>query len=187
MTHCKYPDCKKPVKVSGYCGPHYSAQRTAQLSLVEARQEDKSPPPIEGWHCVYVIGCPELVPIKVGRSTNVINRISQVQGGCPYMLRLHEAFFAPPNVVKWLEWDVKRKLHDFDLGTKEHLNTEWFLVAPEDAVAVIRKCAELKDFRIYSAQEFEQVAMTQKGEVRPEWIEHIGTINFMANGITPVR
>lgn len=183
MKTCKYPYCEKSQEIAGYCQSHYAAQRRSKLSLVKARQEDKCPPAPERWHCVYIIGCNEFLPVKVGRSKNVMERLLTMQTGCPYQLKLHQAFFAPKSVIEWLEWDAHRKLHDFGLGSRDTLRSEWFDVDPDEAAGVVKKCADLKDFLTRDIREYAKIARERKGKSAPEWIANVEAVGFMAHGI----
>jgi hypothetical protein len=82
---------------------------------------------------VYLIECHEYV--KVGYADNVAVRLSQLQTGCPYELRLLKAF--PVDNMETAE----RKMHE--LWKRYEVRGEWFNVpAGELAFALSSDCLD---------------------------------------------
>lgn len=177
MEKCKYPDCESPAKTAGFCSSHYAAKQRAQVSLIKARQSCAQREDFKTWHCVYIIGCREFDPVKIGRSSSALNRLSTMQTGCPYRLMLFDAFFAPKDVIVWLEWDVRLKLCEFGLQTRtDSLRSEWFDVSPNDGSAVVQKCAEKHNFVLTKAEEYFTIAKREEGFCNPEWLKSVEQI-----------
>lgn len=175
---CQRSYCEKPAQTAGLCAMHYTMDKRAEVARAEARNIKGKLPPLEDWHCVYVIGCDEFEPLKVGRSSNVQKRIVQCQTGCPYQLKLRGAVFAPKEVIVWLEWIVQRKLEEKGF----RLQGEWFDAKAEDAVKTAIKCAEIEKMPFLTLREFVSGVRDAYQGLNPKWVHDCEVLLFMAYG-----
>lgn len=98
---------------------------------------------------LYVIGCGQDGPMKIGVTAQIAERMKCIQVSSPYPVKIYGVRFASarPESGRWnvhamfrrgaqrLEKAVHAKLKEFDLK----LNGEWFEIGAADALAVIDK------------------------------------------------
>lgn len=116
--------------------------------LVEAKAEIEAAPvpkranvvDVEKWSCVYVIGCPEMTPVKIGYSFDPEMRMNQMQTGCPYTLRLYTALFGPEADAAITEREAHAELKRRGM----HERGEWFNVPPMEAGRLVAEIAAAK-------------------------------------------
>ena len=75
----------------------------------------------------YLVECSEAGAVKIGQSVNVKWRVSELQGGCPYPLRV----LATTTIAE-------TELHQRFSGCR--IRNEWFRLTPE-IEEFIRQCA----------------------------------------------
>lgn len=102
---------------------------------------------------VYVIEAPGGM-VKVGVSRNPLARLGGLQGGMPLALRLVRTWERPHGDAVKVERTAHRLLHPWRQGT-----TEWFKVAPDEAVKAVEKAAMAADARALKLLPREAVAM----------------------------
>lgn len=72
---------------------------------------------------LYVIGSDEFDPVKIGVTSNVFNRVTQLQAGNPFLLKV---FLQVDHDRAFL---LEKYIHQ---SLKEHnLRGEWFLISPD--------------------------------------------------------
>lgn len=84
---------------------------------------------------LYVIGCPEMAPVKIGVSSNLPKRLTDMQGDWPWPLMLYHAWLGPARGVAM----VLDTAHAAFASSR--LRGEWFKVEPGDACLAIRRIA----------------------------------------------
>lgn len=146
---CIYPGCSEVSKRRGFCSKHYQTFKSREDALnrfnrprMSGRKDDVA--------AIYFIGAPEMEPIKIGRSKDPVQRMTQMQTGSPYQLRLFGALYGRKDAIVALEWEVQRALTEFGY----HVSGEWFDTDPEDAIAVAQKCADIYDLRVKEPEPF---------------------------------
>lgn len=92
---------------------------------------------------IYAIG-PEPDLLKIGYSQDVAKRLSQLQVGIPYELRVYHTESVPFGAAPFLEREIHKR---FKVA---HRRGEWFSVAVED---VIKAIDELRDRAIKQCTE----------------------------------
>ena len=163
---CQYLGCENRAKSEGYCVQHYERYLRVKSSAQVANLPEISP---QDYPAVYVLGAMEMPYVKIGRAKNVWRRSRDIQVGCPYEVVVFGARFSHPKFTQALEMEVQRTLVDLDC----HHRGEWFDIAPDDALAVIGKCATIHGYKTMSEDEYadlrschkEIAAMTPMGEM----------------------
>lgn len=84
---------------------------------------------------LYVLGCPDLAPVKIGASSNLPKRLTDMQGDWPYRLTLYHAWFAPARAAMMIRNAAHEAL------AKHRARGEWFEVFPAEAAEAIRRAA----------------------------------------------
>ena len=110
---------------------------------------------------IYVIAADANGPSKVGITTDILSRVRSLQTGCWMPLYVYDFRLALPKNMAGMKFnlaqlagkgaamaeaDVHAALADCDL----RMVGEWFDVSPEEAIAVIDKCAALGEYRSVS-------------------------------------
>lgn len=154
MKYCKYPHCDMKVKARGFCEKHYRRFSKMETNV----QKQRLRPPIDSheYHAIYVIGCFHFAPVKIGLTNNIWKRVSALQTGCPYRLFVFGARFSTPEIITGLEWEVHKTLTELECACRG----EWFDIDPNDALAVIDKCAELQEFPILTPERYKVLRET---------------------------
>lgn len=123
---------------------------------------------------VYVLGADPEGPVKIGRTTQLPERLVQLQIGSPYALEVYGFRFiaAPPSVQRTslrycfaagaaaLERAVHRKLDEFGL----RLSGEWFDLSAEEALAVIGKLIAPTGVRAVGLTDLAAVDLTGRAD-----------------------
>jgi hypothetical protein len=121
---------------------------------------------------IYVIAADTEGPSKVGITTDIMTRIRTLQTGCWLPLRAYDFRVALPKVMSGMNFNLQdyaaqgaqmaeRDVHSVLVECGLRMVGEWFDVTPEEALAVIDKCATRGDYRSVS---LEQVAGASTSE-----------------------
>ena len=89
---------------------------------------------------VYVIGFDEAEIVKIGSAISIGMRLTQLQGGCPFELKLLAAvsiYEAQPLLVEFAAHSIAR-----EMGA--HIRGEWFELSVNDALRCIIDAAKRK-------------------------------------------
>jgi hypothetical protein len=146
---CIYPGCSDMAAVRGFCSAHYQAFKAREDALVRFNRPRMAGETHE-LSSVYVIGSLEMEPVKIGRSLNPLQRMKEMQTGCPYRLYVFGALYGRKDAIIALEWETHRVLSEFGF----RVGGEWFEVAPDDALAAAKKCSDLFGLRAMAPAEF---------------------------------
>lgn len=162
---------------------HYTRNRRAEVARIQAKNAKANMPPIKKWHCVYVVGCEEFEPIKVGRSSDIIKRMDTLQTGCPYQLKFRGGVFGPKEVIIWLEHLAHNRLDETGLRLRRDFRGEWFTLPYPDAVAAVERCAEIEGLPVLGLKDYIKAANRSVGGSDPLWIDRLNVLDFMAHGL----
>lgn len=186
VKQCGHPQCTEIAHSDGLCSKHYTRRQRSQVARINAENERKDPPPLDKWHCVYVVGCEEFLPLKIGRTTDIFRRLEGMQTGCPFQLKFYGGVFAPKHTTAWLEKLVHDKLEEFDMRLRQDFRSEWFDLDVNDAVAVIEKCAEIENMKTIGARDYIKAAQRGQWEQGQSWVNKIKAMGFLLDGFHSV-
>lgn len=149
---CNYPKCDLPIKSRGMCQAHYEKRRNVLNSMDRVRYSTEVHHPWK-FEAVYAIGCPEIEPVKIGRTRNLWKRLQQMQTGCPYDLRVIAAYFGSYDNTLVLEWEAHALLTEMGF----HVRGEWFDIEPSDAEAFLEKCISMHKLHATSIDQYAEL------------------------------
>lgn len=98
--------------------------------------------------CVYVIEAPSTT--KIGKSSNPVMRVDDLQVGNAGRLRLIESFWMDAPEAHKLEAAVHRSLKRTNL----HAGGEWYLFGGETAASYVKRVAQKIGVKCYADSEF---------------------------------
>lgn len=113
---------------------------------------------------VYVVGADKDGPVKIGRTSDILSRMDQLQIGCWMKLRVFDIRLALPKDMPVMRFNIREqanrgsialeraaheKLAEFDL----RLVGEWFDVGAMDALAVMEKVADGANVRCINSEQ----------------------------------
>lgn len=84
---------------------------------------------------LYVLGCPDLAPVKIGASANLPKRLTDMQGDWPYRLTLYHAWFAPARAAGLIRNAAHETL------AEDRVRGEWFYADLHEAAEAICRAA----------------------------------------------
>lgn len=84
---------------------------------------------------LYVLGCPDLAPVKIGASSNLPKRLTDMQSDWPYRLTLYHAWFAPARAAGLIRNAAHEAL------AKHRTRGEWFDINPLIAAVYVSRAA----------------------------------------------
>ena len=161
---CIYPGCSDASSRRGFCSKHYKTFKTREDAFARFNRPRMAGKKDE-ISALYVVGSVEMEPVKVGRSYNPVQRMKDMQCGCPYRLHVFGALYGRRDAIIALEWETHKALAEFGF----HVAGEWFDAPPHDALAVAIKCAEMYDLRVSEPRAFRSKLET----FFPPWSEEI--------------
>jgi len=135
ISRCAYMECARNATEGKYCEHHDKRYRKI-LAGFRSRQLRETVGHRDNEY-IYVIGSDFFEPVKIGRSVSPLKRVTDMQTGNPYKLKVFHAFLMTKAETLFLEWNVHVELYGMGFG----ISGEWFDLGKDDAEAVIRKCA----------------------------------------------
>lgn len=133
-AQCRQKGCQHPPTRKGYCLGHYQAL-IRMAERVRATVEKPTTRPIHESEFLYVIGITGNRIYKVGRSSDPVKRMANLQCAIPIDLTLEAVFCVASSGAEQLERAAHRAL------VRHNVRGEWFRLDANEIVGAIQKCA----------------------------------------------
>ena len=133
-AQCIQKGCQNPPAKKGYCDWHYR-RRIELAATVAARARPSDDREIHESEFLYVIGVAGNPFFKVGRSSDPVKRMANLQCAIPIDLKLEAVFCVASSGAEKLERSAHRAL------ASHNVRGEWFRLSREEIIEAVKNCA----------------------------------------------